>query len=119
MNALLWILQIVLAVLYFSGGAYKAFMFDELAKQLVTLPRAGWTAVGVFEMVGAVLLIVPAATRWRPNLTAVAATALAIETFGLAALYAGYSLEVAATNPLVWSVVMGVLAAFVAFGRSR
>ena len=27
MNALWWVLQIVLALLYLSGGAYKTFMF--------------------------------------------------------------------------------------------
>ena len=31
MNALLWILQSILALLYLAGGAYKAFGFDEVA----------------------------------------------------------------------------------------
>ena len=117
MNVLLWILQIALAFLYLSGGAYKTFMFDELAGQMRALPRGGWTALGVFEMIGGVLLVVPAAMEWMPVLTPLAAAALAVETFALAALYAGYSLELAVTNPLVWSVVMGVLVTFVAFGR--
>lgn len=78
MNILLWILQIALAVLYLSGGAYKVFKFDELAKYM---------------------------------------PALALETLGLAGLYARYSLKLAATNPMVWAVVMGLLTAFVAYGR--
>jgi hypothetical protein len=32
-------------------------------------------------------------------------------------VYARYSLKLAATNPLVWAVVMGLLAAFVAYDR--
>jgi hypothetical protein len=52
-------------------------------------------------MVCAVLLIVPAATRWMPVLTPVAATALIVESLFLAVLDARYSLSLTATNPLV------------------
>jgi len=117
MNVLLWVLQVALALLYLAGGAYKVFSFDELANQFRALSRGGWRAVGVLEMLGAVLLVVPAATKWMPVLTPLAAAALALETLALAGLYARYSLKLAATNPLVWSLVMGVLAAFVAYGR--
>jgi len=117
MNVLLWVLQIGLALLYLAGGAYKTFKFDELANQMRALPRSGWRALGVLEMVGAVLLIVPAAARWMPVLTPLAAAALALETLALAGLYARYSLKLAATNPLVWAVVMGLLSAVVAYGR--
>ncbi len=110
MNVLLWVLQIALAFLYLSGGAYKVFKFDALANHLRALPRGGWRALGVLEMLGAVLLVVPAVTPF-------AAAALALETLALAGLYARYSLKLAATNPLVWAVVMGLLSAFVAYGR--
>jgi hypothetical protein len=117
MNILLWVCQAVLALLYLSGGAYKIFSFDEVASQMTALSRGGWRALGVFEVLGAVLLIVPAATTWLPVLTPLAAAALALETLAIAVLYASYSLELAATNPLIWAVVMGLLAAFVAYGR--
>jgi hypothetical protein len=117
MNTLLWILQAALAFLYLSGGAYKTFKFEELAKQLRTVSHGGWRALGVLEMVGAVLLIVPGVMRWMPELTPLAAAVLTIETLALAGLYARQSLKVAATNPMVWAAVMGLLAAFVAYGR--
>ncbi len=117
MNNLLWILQVALAVLYFAGGSYKVFKFDQLASYMRALPRSGWRALGIFEMLGAVLLIVPAATNWMPIITPLAAVALALETLALAGLYARYSLKLTAANPLVWSVAMGLLAAFVAYGR--
>jgi len=91
--------------------------FDEIANQMAPLSRSGSGAVGVIEMVGAVLLIVPAAAKRMPVLTPLAAAALALESLALAGLYARHSLELAATNPLVWSVAMGLLAAFVAYGR--
>jgi hypothetical protein len=68
-------------------------------------------------MVGAVLLIVPPLAKWMPVLAPLAAAVLALETLALAALYARYSLKLAATNPMVWAVVMGLLAVFVAYGR--
>ncbi|HEX9488493.1 MAG TPA: DoxX family protein [Gemmatimonadales bacterium] len=118
MNVLLWVLQVALALLYLAGGSYKVFKFDELANHLRALSRGGWRALGVLEMVCAVLLVVPAAARWMPILTPLAAGALALETLAIAGLYARYSLKLAATNPLVWAVVMGLLVAFVAYGRS-
>jgi len=117
MNVLLWVLQVALALLYFAGGAYKTFMFDELANQMRALSRGGWGALGVLEMLCAVLLVVPAATKWMPVLTPLAAATLALETLALAGLYARYSLRLTVTNPLVWSLVMGLLVAFVAYGR--
>jgi hypothetical protein len=117
MNVFLWILQGLMAFLYLAGGAYKVFSFDEVASRFSAIPRGGWTALGVLEMAGAVLLIVPAATKWMPTLTPLAATVLAVESLALAALFATYSLDVAATNPMVWNLVMGLLVAFVAYGR--
>src|SRR5438552_4404662 len=117
MNVLLWVLQIGLALLYLAGGSYKVFTFDQLANRMRALSRGGWRALGVLEMLGAVLLVVPAAAQWMPILTPFAAGALALETLALAGLYARYSLKLAATNPMVWAVVMGLLSAFVAYGR--
>lgn len=120
MNVLLWLFQIALALLCLAGGAYKIFAFDELAKMPATaaLPSGGWAALGIFEMVCGILLIVPAATKWMPVLTPIAGAALAIEGLVLAAVYAHYSLRMAATNPLVWVVAIALMAAFVAYGRS-
>ena len=119
MNALLWVFQVALALLSFAGGAYKVFMFDELAKVPTTgaLSRGAWGALGVFEMLCAILLIVPSIANWMPVLTPLAAAALALESLALAGLYAQYSLKLTATNPLVWVVVMGLVAVFVAYGR--
>jgi hypothetical protein len=117
MNVLLWVLQVALALLYLAGGAYKTFMFDELANQMRALPRGGWAALGVFEMFCGILLVVPAAAKWMPVLTPLAAAALALETLALAGLYARYSLELTAANPLVWAAAMGLLVAFVAYER--
>src|SRR5207253_11419271 len=107
MNVLLWVLQIGLALLYLAGGSYKVFKFDQLANHMRALSRGGWRALGVLEMLGAVLLVVPAAAQWMPILTSLAAGALALETLARAGLYARYSLRLAATNPMAWGDVLG------------
>jgi hypothetical protein len=117
MNVLLWIFQAVLALLYLAGGAYKLFSFDQVAEQFAAVPRGAWSVLGVIEILGAALLIVPAALKWMPSLTPLAATVLTLETLGLAVLYARYSLTLAPTNPLVWAVVMALMIGFVAYGR--
>ncbi len=117
MNIFLWILQAILAFLYAVGGYYKAFQFEGLAKQFNEIPHGGWRALGVLEMIGAVLLIVPAVTNWMPVLTPFAATVLAVETLVISAVYARHSMKLTAANPLVWSLVMLLLVTFVAYGR--
>jgi uncharacterized membrane protein YphA (DoxX/SURF4 family) len=117
MNIVLWVLQAALALLYLAGGSFKVFKFDELARQYTLLPHVGWRALGVLEMLGAILLVVPAATRWMPGLTPAAAAVLALESLTLAAVFARYSLKLTAENPLVWNVTMGLIAGVVAYGR--
>ena len=117
MNIVFWVLQAILALLFLSGGAYKAFSFQQLASQFSEVPLGAWRALGILEMAGGVLLIVPAALKWMPNLTALAAAVLTLETFALAALYASHSTKMAPENPMTWALVMGVLVAFVAYGR--
>lgn len=118
MNVLLWILQVALAFTYCAGGSYKLSKSDLLASQVPAIRTGGWRGLGLIEVLGAILLIVPAALRWMPSLTPLAAAVLAVETLGLAAtFYVRYSIKLTPKNPTLWAVVMGVLVAFVAYGR--
>ncbi|MFP2960865.1 DoxX family protein [Myxococcus sp. 1LA] len=117
MNIVFWILQAFLALLFLAGGSYKAFSFQQLAGQFSEVPIGAWRALGFLEMAGGVLLIVPAAFKWMPSLTAHAAAVLTFETFALAVLYARHSTKMTPENPLLWSLVMGVMLAFVTYGR--
>ena len=116
MNVLLWVVQVLLAMLSIAGGSYKLLAYDQMAKmpQAAAIPHGGWIAIGVFEIVCGLLLLIP-----RFRMIPVAATALAIESIGLAVLDARHSTELTAQNPLVWVVVMAVMAAFVAIGRFK
>ena len=116
MNVLLWVLQILAALLYGASGVMKVFMFDQISGQVPSfgaMPREAWMAFGILELVCTVGLIVPAAFHWQPSLTVVAATVLAIESVVFVWVHAKYS-EIMS---IVLSGVLGLLMAFVAYGR--
>ena len=116
MNILLWVLQVLAALLYGASGVMKVFMFDKVSGDVPSfgaLPREAWRALGILELVCTVGLIVPAAFHWQPTLTVVAATVLAIESLVFVWVHVKYR-EI---PPIIFSVVLGLLMAFVAYGR--
>jgi hypothetical protein len=120
MTVFVWIIRVALALLAVSGGAYKIFSFEELAKMPATaaFTQSVWATLGAFEILCGVLLLVPA--KWKPRIGFLAAVALGLESVVLACVYARYSISLTATNPLVWVVAMALMAVFVAYAlRSR
>ena len=116
MNILLWVLQVLAALLYASSGVMKVFMFEKISKDVPSfgaLPREAWMALGILELVCTIGLIVPAAFHWWPHLTILAATLLAIESLVFVWVHVKYH----ETTPLILSGVLGLLMAFVAYGR--
>ena len=116
MNILLWVLQVLAALLYTASGVMKVFMFDKSSgdvRSFGALPRNVWMALGIVELVCAVGLIVPAALHWQPTLTVVAATVLALETLVFIWVHVKYR-EI---PPIIMSAVLGLLMAFIAYGR--
>ena len=117
MNILLWVLQVLAALLYGSSGVMKVFMFDRVSQDVPSfgaLPRKAWMALGILELVCTVGLIVPAAFNWQPTLTVVAATVLALESLVFIGVHVKYR-EIAT---IIMCVVLGLLMAFIAYGRT-
>jgi hypothetical protein len=116
MNTLLWVLQVLAALLFGSSGVMKVFLFDKVSHDVPSfgaLPRKAWTALGIAELVCTVGLIVPAAFHWQPPLTVLAATVLAVESLVFVWVHIKYC-ELA---PIILSGVLGLLVAFIAYGR--
>src|SRR3954467_7047161 len=93
MNILLWVFQVLAALLYGASGVMKAFMFDKVSHDVPSfgaLPRRVWMTLGILELVCLVGLIAPAALHWHPALTVVAATVLAIESLVFIGVHARY-----------------------------
>ena len=84
MNALLWIAQVVLGVLFALSGLVKAT--QPMEKLIARYPWMGDVSaglirfIGVVEILGGIGLIVPRATAIAPVLTPLAATGLAVLT---------------------------------------
>ena len=116
MNILLWVLQILAALLYGTSGVMKVFMFEKTSQDVPSfgaLPRGAWMALGILELVCTIGLIVPAAFHWRPHLTILAAILLAIESLVFVWVHVKYH----EMTPLILSGVLGLLMAFIAYGR--
>jgi hypothetical protein len=104
------------ALVYGSSGVMKVFMFDKVSADVPSfgaLPRNAWMALGSLELVCTVGLIVPSALRWQPRLTVLAATVLAIESLVFVWVHVKYR-EIA---PMILSAALGLLMAFIAYGR--
>jgi hypothetical protein len=116
MNILLWVLQVLAALLYGASGVMKVFMLDKVREGVPSfgaLPKEAWMALGILELVCMVGLIVPAAFHWRPALTVAAATVLAIESL----VFIGVHVQYHEIPSIIVSAVLGLLMAFIAYGR--
>ena len=115
MNVALWIVQGLLAALFlFAGGAKLVMSADQMAGP-VALPVWFLRFIGVAEVLGALGLVLPGLLRVRPVLTPLAAAGLVIIMIGATVvMWAGGMVAVALMN-----LVVALLAAFVAYGRSR
>lgn len=117
MNTILWVVQILLALLFAAAGFGKLTM----PKEKLTA-RMGWAedfspntlkAIGLAEVLGAVGLILPALTGILPWLTPLAAVGLMLVMIG-----AAYTHFRRGEYPsIIGNLVLLASAAFVAYGR--
>ena len=113
MTSALWIVQGLLALLFlWAGGVKLVLPLDQLTGQ-ISLP--GWFLrfIGVVEVLGALGLILPGLLGIRPGLTPLAAAGLVIIMIGATGLGLMTGSVVMVLSPLV----VGLLAAFIAYGR--
>jgi len=114
-NVFLWILQVLLALLFLWAGFVKLSMPAAELARVSPLPVPFLEFIGVVEMLGGIGLVVPWLTGIRPGLTPLAAA-------GLVVIMIGAVVSTLATAPAYMAVVplvVGVAAAFVAYGRWR
>ena len=118
-NLLLWVGQVVLALAFLTVGFGHAFSFDATRARprmdwMSAVGRSNMRAIGLLEILGAIGLIVPAATGILPWLTPVAAALLAV----LMVLAAVFHLRRRGEAPnAFFNFVLVVLASLVAYGR--
>ncbi len=120
MTYALWIIQVLLALLFLFAGGMKLIIPPDVLASMgspnqIALP--GWLVrfVGVCEVLGALGLILPGLLRTKPWLTPLAAAGLVVVMIGATAVSMAADGAAAGVVPLV----VGLLAAVVAYGRWR
>lgn len=116
LNATLWVIQWLLALLFlFAGGVKLAMSTAAMAKQMAGVPLPVWFLrfVGVCEVSGALGLILPGISRIRTGLTPLAASGLVIIMIGAT----WTTVKVNGFLPALFPLVVGIFAAFVAYAR--
>jgi len=119
-NIVLWIIQVLLALLFLFAGGMKLVISPEVLQSMgspnqIVLPGLFVRFMGVCEVLGGLGLILPGLLRIRPGLTPLAAAGLVIIMIGATVLSFAADGMAAAIVPFV----TGILAAFVAYGRWR
>jgi uncharacterized membrane protein YphA (DoxX/SURF4 family) len=120
MTYALWIIQVLLALLFlFAGGTKLVLPLDVLQSMgppnQVQLPGLFIRFIGAVEVLGALGLVLPGLLRIKPWLTPLAAAGLVVVMIGAVVL----TLMSGDVAPAIFPLVVGVLAAFVAYGRRR
>jgi uncharacterized membrane protein YphA (DoxX/SURF4 family) len=114
-SALLWTAQVLLALTFLFAGGMKLVAPAEMLKGPVPLPVLFLRFIGLCETLGAIGLILPSVTRIKPWLTPLAASGLIVIMIGATII----TLIGGQVGPALVPLVVGLLAVFVANGRSR
>ena len=113
MKYALWIVQILLAAVFlFAGGAKFVLPLDQMQGP-VALPLWLLRFIGAAEILGALGLILPGIFGIKRSLTPLAAAGLVIIMIGATIV----SLVAGMVVPALISLFVGLLAAFVVYGR--
>ena len=116
MNRALWIVQALLGLFFaLDSGAPKLLLPPEMLPLPIPLPRPFVLFIGVAEVLGGLGLIMPGLLRIRPGLTPLAAAGLVLVTIGATM----YQVAAAQGESALFAVAVGLLCAFVAYGRWR
>jgi uncharacterized membrane protein YphA (DoxX/SURF4 family) len=115
MNYALWIVQGLLALLFLFAGGMKLVLPIEAMTGQIPMPGPFLRFIGVVEVLGGLGLILPGLLGIRPGLTPLAAAGLVIIMIGATVLTLASGAVATALIPLV----VGLLSAFVAYGRWR
>lgn len=115
MSAALWTVQVLLALIFLFTGSMKLITPIEVLLAQMSLPLPGLFVrfIGVAEVAGAIGLILPALLHIKPFLTPLAATGLVIIMIGATVV----TLISGMIAPALLPLVVGLLAAFIIYGR--
>jgi hypothetical protein len=114
MNILLWVLQVLLALVFLAHGMLLLMPPPDIQAQMyAALPPWFWLFLGVAEVAAAVGITLPGATRIMPGLVTAAAAGI---TFVMVSATAWHIVR-GENSSAVITLVLLVMAAFVTYMR--
>ena len=115
MNVLLWIIQVLLALLFLFAGVTKLILPIEQMTKQIAMPGLFLRFLGVVEVFGGLGLILPGLFRIKTWLTPLAAVGLTIIVVGATVI----TLKIGGGATAMFPLVTALLSGFVAYGRWR
>ncbi len=117
MSILLWILQSILALVFLTAGFMKLATPKQTLEKKMTwaVPFQPWMlkGLGALEVLGALGLTLPAATRIAPLLTPIAACGLLVIMAGAVTIH----MKRHEHSNAYMTLALGICAALIAWGR--
>lgn len=115
MNIVLWVLQILLALHTLVGAVWKFKNSDRVVPSVRSIPRKGWLALGSFELLCSLGLVLPMVAAPLAMIVPLAAAGVGADML----LLCGVHLRSGATRhgPMVYWLVVAALCAVIVVGR--
>jgi|SRR5664280_2595420 len=115
MNILLWVPQILLALHTIMGAVWKFSNSEQTVPSLKAIPHGVWLAMGVFELLCSLALILPAFNKPLAIVAPIAAACIAAEML----LFCGMHIYSGGANygPVFYWLVVAAICAFIVYGR--
>lgn len=114
MNIFFWVLQVLLALHTIMGAVWKVSNSEQTVPSLKAIPHGVWLGLGVFELLCALALILPAVGKSLGIAAPIAAVCIAAEMllFCLVAVSSGRP-----DGQMIYWLVVAAVCAFLAYGR--
>jgi hypothetical protein len=115
MNALLWVMQVLLALHTVAGAVWKFSNPAQAVPSLQLIPNGAWQGLGVLELFLGLALVLPALYRPAAVLAPLAALCIAsvMLVYCVLHLYSGDPNH----GQLIYWLVVASVCAFIAYGR--
>lgn len=118
MNIALWVVQIILALIFFMAGTMKLIkskneLRENLGDWLDQYSGSTIKLIGLLEVLGAIGMILPITINFFPILTPIASIGLALTMIGAMKIH----IDRKESDKVKMNVLLLLLAVFVAIGR--
>ncbi|PYR96653.1 MAG: DoxX family protein [Acidobacteria bacterium] len=115
MKYVLWVIQVLLALLFLFAGGVKLVMPIQTLEEQAHISGLFLKFIAIVEILGALGLVLPGVFKIRQGLMPLAAAGLVIIMIGATVV----TLQTLDAAMAILPAVTGILAAFVAYGRWR